>query len=118
MSDCITEIFASNVFSRTVMQERLPKKVYAELVDVMDNGGNISMATADIVATAMKDWAVEKGATHYAHWFQPLTGITAEKHDSFLTPPQDSRTLLQFTGKQLIMGEPDASSFPSMVSWF
>lgn len=77
MSDCITEIFASNVFSRTVMQERLPKKVYAELVDVMDNGGNISMATADIVATAMKDWAVEKGATHYAHWFQPLTGITA-----------------------------------------
>ena len=95
------------------MQERLPKKVYAELVDVMDNGGNISMATADIVATAMKDWAVEKGATHYAHWFQPLTGITAEKHDSFLTPPQDSRTLLQFTGKQLIMGEPDASSFPS-----
>ena len=113
MSDCITEIFASNVFSRTVMQERLPKKVYAELVDVMDNGGNISMATADIVATAMKDWAVEKGATHYAHWFQPLTGITAEKHDSFLTPPQDSRTLLQFTGKQLIMGEPDASSFPS-----
>ena len=113
MSDCITEIFASNVFSRTVMQERLPKKVYAELVDVMDNGGNISMATADIVATARKDWAVEKGATHYAHWFQPLTGITAEKHDSFLTPPQDSRTLLQFTGKQLIMGEPDASSFPS-----
>ncbi|MFB2011206.1 MULTISPECIES: glutamine synthetase III family protein [Eubacteriales] len=113
LSDCITEIFASNVFSRTVMQERLPKKVYAELVDVMDNGGNISMATADIVATAMKDWAVEKGATHYAHWFQPLTGITAEKHDSFLTPPQDSRTLLQFTGKQLIMGEPDASSFPS-----
>ena len=113
MSDRITEIFGSNVFSRTVMQERLPKKVYAELTDVMDNGGNISMATADIVATAMKDWAVEKGATHYAHWFQPLTGITAEKHDSFLTPPQDSRALLQFTGKQLIMGEPDASSFPS-----
>lgn len=109
----ISEIFGSNVFSMTVMRERLPKKVYAEVVDVMEHGGNISMATADIVANAMKDWAVEKGATHYTHWFQPLTGITAEKHDSFLTAPQDSKTLLQLTGKQLIMGEPDASSFPS-----
>ena len=113
MSVNITEIFGSNVFSMSVMRERLPKKVYAEVVDVMENGGNISMATADIVANAMKDWAVEKGATHYTHWFQPLTGITAEKHDSFLTAPQDSKTLLQLTGKQLIMGEPDASSFPS-----
>ena len=113
MSGTISEIFGSNVFSMSVMRERLPKKVYAEVVDVMEHGGNISMATADIVANAMKDWAVEKGATHYTHWFQPLTGVTAEKHDSFLTAPKDSKTLLQLTGKQLIMGEPDASSFPS-----
>jgi glutamine synthetase len=113
MSVNISEIFGSNVFSMSVMRERLPKKVYAEVVDVMDHGGNISMATADIVANAMKDWAVEKGATHYTHWFQPLTGVTAEKHDSFITTPNDSKTLLQLTGKQLIMGEPDASSFPS-----
>ena len=113
MSVNISEIFGTNVFSLAVMRQRLPKKVYSEVVDVMNHGGNISMATADIVANAMKDWAVEKGATHYTHWFQPLTGVTAEKHDSFLTAPQDSRTLLQLTGKQLIMGEPDASSFPS-----
>ena len=113
MSDKITEIFCSNVFSTSVMQERLPKKVFAEVMDVMEHGGNISIATADIVANAMKDWAVEKGATHYTHWFQPLTGITAEKHDAFMTRPEDSKTLLQLTGKQLIMGESDASSFPS-----
>ena len=109
----MSDIFGSNVFSMAVMRERLPKRAYAEIVQVMEHGGNISMTTADIVANAMKDWAVEKGATHYTHWFQPLTGVTAEKHDSFLTAPQDSRTLLQLTGKQLIMGEPDASSFPS-----
>ena len=109
----IPEIFGSNVFSTSVMRERLPKKVFAEVLDVMENGGNVSMATADIVAEAMKNWAVEKGATHYTHWFQPLTGITAEKHDAFLTAPKDSKTLLQLTGKQLIMGESDASSFPS-----
>ena len=113
MSVNISEIFGENVFSMSVMRERLPKKAYAEVVDVMEHGGNITMATADIVANAMKDWAVEKGATHYTHWFQPLTGITAEKHDSFITPPDDSKTLLQLTGKQLIRGEPDASSFPS-----
>ena len=113
MSDKITEIFCSNVFSTSVMQERLPKKVFAEVMDVMEHGGNISIATADIVANAMKDWAVEKVATHYTHWFQPLTGITAEKHDAFMTRPEDSKTLLQLTGKQLIMGESDASSFPS-----
>ena len=113
MSDKITEIFGSNVFSTSVMQERLPKKVFAEVMDVMEHGGNISIATADIVANAMKDWAVEKGATHYTHWFQPLTGITAEKHDAFMTRPEDSKTLIQLTGKQLIMGESDASSFPS-----
>ena len=113
MSVNITEIFGSNVFSTDVMRERLPKGVFREVMDVMENGGNISIETADIVANAMKDWAVEKGATHYTHWFQPLTGITAEKHDSFLTRPENSRTLLQLTGKQLIMGESDASSFPS-----
>ena len=113
MSVNISEIFGANVFSMSVMRERLPKKAYAEVVDVMEHGGNISMTTADIVANAMKDWAVEKGATHYTHWFQPLTGVTAEKHDSFLTAPKDNKTLLQLTGKQLIMGEPDASSFPS-----
>ena len=109
----ISEIFGSNVFNETVMRERLPKKVFAEVMDVMAHGGQISMATADVVATAMKDWAVEKGATHYTHWFQPLTGATAEKHDSFITVPVAGKTLLQLTGKQLIMGEPDASSFPS-----
>lgn len=104
MSVNISEIFGSNIFSMSVMRERLPKKAYAEVVDVMENGGNISMTTADIVANTMKDWAVEKDATHYTHWFQPLTGVTAEKHDSFITAPKDSETLLQLTGKQLIMG--------------
>jgi len=113
MSVKMTDVFGSNVFSRAVMRERLPRKVYAEMVEVMDNGGNISLETADVVANAMKDWAVEKGATHYTHWFQPLTGITAEKHDSFITPPENCTTLLQLTGKQLIVGESDASSFPS-----
>jgi len=109
----MSEVFGTNVFSRDVMRARLPKKVFAEVMNVMDNGGNISLETADVVANAMKDWAVEKGATHYTHWFQPLTGVTAEKHDAFLTPPEDSKALLQLTGKQLIMGESDASSFPS-----
>ena len=109
----ISEIFGTNVFSVSVMRERLPKKVFAEVQRVMENGGQISMETADCVANAMKDWALEKGATHYSHWFQPLTGITAEKHDSFITAPVEAKTLLQLTGKQLIMGESDASSFPS-----
>ncbi len=109
----IAEIFGSNVFNESVMRERLPKKVFAEVMAVMANGGQISMESADVVANAMKDWAVEKGATHYTHWFQPLTGTTAEKHDSFITNPVAGKTLLQLTGKQLIMGEPDASSFPS-----
>ena len=109
----MSEVFGTNVFSKDVMRERLPKKIFTEVLDVMENGGNISVATADVVANAMKDWAVEKGATHYTHWFQPLTGVTAEKHDAFLTSPEDSKALLQLTGKQLIMGESDASSFPS-----
>ena len=109
----ISEIFGANVFSESVMRERLPHDVFDEVMDVTAHGGQISMAAADIVATAMKDWALEKGATHYSHWFQPLTGSTAEKHESFLTVPVAGKTLLRFSGKQLIRGESDASSFPS-----
>ena len=110
----VEEIFGENVFTVSKMKERLPKKVFQEVKKVMDNGGELSMATADIVAKAMKDWAVENGATHYTHWFQPLTGITAEKHDSFVThPDSEGRMLMEFSGKELIKGEPDASSFPS-----
>ncbi len=110
----VEEIFASKVFTRTTMRERLPKDVYKEVVNVMDNGGELSPAAADVVAKAMKDWAVENGATHYTHWFQPLTGITAEKHDSFVSHPDESgRMWMDFSGKELIKGEPDASSFPS-----
>ena len=116
MNACINveEIFAQNVFTVGTMRERLPKKVFNEVAEVMENGGELSPATADVVAKAMKDWAVEKGATHYTHWFQPLTGITAEKHDSFVThPDENGKMLMEFSGKELIKGEPDASSFPS-----
>ncbi|MDE6203870.1 MAG: glutamine synthetase III [Lachnospiraceae bacterium] len=110
----VEEIFASKVFTRSTMRERLPKNVYKEVIRVMDNGGELSPATADVVAKAMKDWAVENGATHYTHWFQPLTGITAEKHDSFVSHPDESgKMIMEFSGKELIKGEPDASSFPS-----
>lgn len=110
----VEEIFAENVFTLGKMKERLPKKVFAEVKKVMECGGELSLATADVVAKAMKDWAVEKGATHYTHWFQPLTGITAEKHDSFVTHPDaEGKMLMEFSGKELIKGEPDASSFPS-----
>ena len=111
----IEDVFAENVFTVGKMKERLPKKVFANLKSVMDNGGQLSMADADVIAKAMKDWAEEKGATHYTHWFQPLiTSLTAEKHDSFVThPDEDGDVITSFTGKQLIMGEPDASSFPS-----
>ena len=110
----VEEIFGENVFSLGKMRERLPKKVYAELTKVMDEGGELSLETADVVAKAMIDWAVEKGATQYTHWFQPLTGITAEKHDSFVTnPDENGKMLMEFSGKELIKGEPDASSFPS-----
>ncbi|MDO4333258.1 MAG: glutamine synthetase III [Eubacteriales bacterium] len=110
----IEELFAENVFTLGKMQERLPKKAYQEVKRVMEHGGELSGATADVVAKAMKDWAVEHGATHYTHWFQPLTGITAEKHDSFVTHPDESgKMILDFSGKELIKGEADASSFPS-----
>ena len=110
----VEEIFGENVFTVGKMKERLPKKVFQEVKKVMDQGGELSPAAADVVAKAMKDWAVEKGATHYTHWFQPLTGITAEKHDSFVSHPDaDGKMLMEFSGKELIKGEPDASSFPS-----
>ena len=116
MSDKINieELFGRNVFTLEKMHKRLPRDVYRELVKVMDQGGELSMAAANVIAKAMKDWAVENGATHYTHWFQPLTGITAEKHDAFIThPDEDGRMLTEFSGKELIKGEPDASSFPS-----
>lgn len=110
----IEAIFGENVFNLGKMKERLPKNVYKEVTRVMEQGGELSLATADIVAKAMKDWAVEHGATHYTHWFQPLTGITAEKHDSFIGHPDETgKMLMEFSGKELIKGEPDASSFPS-----
>ena len=108
------ELFASKVFTLGKMKERLPKNVYKEVTNVMENGGELSPETADVVAKAMKDWAVENGATHYTHWFQPLTGITAEKHDAFVShPDKDGRMILEFSGKELIKGEADGSSFPS-----
>ena len=110
----VEELFGSSVFNMATMRERLPKNVFKEVKKVMDQGGELSLATADVVAKAMKDWAVERGATHYTHWFQPLTGITAEKHDSFVShPDEDGKMLMEFSGKELIKGEPDASSFPS-----
>lgn len=110
----VEEIFGSKVFSLGKMKERLPEEVYNELVSIMEHGGELTRATANVVATAMKDWAMENGATHYTHWFQPLTGITAEKHDAFVThPDKEGKMIMEFSGKELIKGEPDASSFPS-----
>ncbi len=110
----VEKIFGTNVFSLGKMKERLPENVYSELTKVMNEGGTLSLQTADIIAKAMKDWAIEHGATHYTHWFQPLTGITAEKHDAFVTNPDaEGRMVMEFSGKELIKGESDASSFPS-----
>ncbi len=110
----VSEIFGENVFNDTVMRARLPKKVYQQLKRTIEEGKDLDPATADVVAHEMKEWAIEKGATHYSHWFQPLTGVTAEKHDSFITAPgEDGKALMSFSGKELIKGEPDASSFPS-----
>ncbi|MDE5746584.1 MAG: glutamine synthetase III, partial [Acetatifactor sp.] len=103
----VEELFASRVFTLGKMKERLPMQVFAEVRRVMEQGGELPLATADVVARAMKDWAVENGATHYTHWFQPLTGITAEKHDAFVSHPDSaSRMLREFSGKELIKGEP------------
>ena len=110
----VAEIFGEDVFNDTVMQERLPKKVYKDLKKIIEEGKELDLATADVIAHEMKEWAIEKGATHYTHWFQPLTGATAEKHDSFISAPlPNGKVLMSFSGKELIKGEPDASSFPS-----
>ena len=110
----VAETFGCDVFNDSVMQERLPKKVYKELKKTIQEGKELSMEIADVVAHEMKEWAIEKGATHYSHWFQPLTGVTAEKHDAFITAPMENgKVLMSFSGKELIKGEPDASSFPS-----
>ncbi len=110
----VAELFGQNVFNDKIMRERLPKKVYKELHKTIDDGKELDPMTAEVVAGVMKDWAVEMGATHYTHWFQPLTGFTAEKHDAFITAPdKEGSVLLEFSGKELIKGEPDASSFPS-----
>jgi len=109
----LPEVFGSNVFSDVVMRARLPKNVYKKLRQTIDDGKELDPSIADVVANAMKDWAIEKGATHYCHWFQPMTGITAEKHDAFISPTADGRIMMEFSGKELTQGEPDASSFPS-----
>ena len=108
-----SEYFAKYVFNREKMFKYLPSKVYAKLVDVIDNGAALDRSIANEVAAGMKKWATELGVTHYTHWFQPLTGITAEKHDSFITPVGEGEVIMEFSGKELVKGEPDASSFPS-----
>ncbi len=109
----IEDVFGTKVFNDDVMQEYLPKKTYAQLKDTIENGEELAPEVANVVAHAMKEWALANGATHYTHWFQPMTGVTAEKHDSFLSPESDAHAVLEFSGKELIKGEPDASSFPS-----
>ena len=110
---CISTIFGSNVFNDYVMRERLPKEIYKKFKKTLAEGKAMDASVAEIVAGAMKDWAIDKGATHFTHWFQPMTGITAEKHDSFISPTEDGKVILEFSGKELIKGEPDASSFPN-----
>jgi glutamine synthetase len=113
MSEKLSELFGTDVFNDSTMIEKLPKKTYEALKKTIENGEDLDPAIAEVVANAMKDWAIERGATHYSHWFQPLTGITAEKHDSFINPTQGGKVIMEFSGKELIKGEPDASSFPS-----
>lgn len=110
----VPELFGSMVFNDTVMKERLPKDTYKALKKTVQDGKTLDITVANVVANAMKDWALEKGVTHFTHWFQPMTGVTAEKHDSFLSPNGSEGTvIMEFSGKELIKGEPDASSFPS-----
>ena len=109
----VTDYFGENVFNESVMKARLPKDTFKQLQAAINNGKRLDPSAAAVVANAIKDWAIEKGATHYTHWFQPMTGITAEKHDSFISPTSDGRVIMEFSGKELIQGEPDASSFPS-----
>ena len=107
------ELYGSCVFNDVVMKQRLPDHIYQSLKHTVNEGTSLEPSIADEVAAAMRDWAVENGATHFTHWFQPLTGITAERHDSFLQPDTDGKAILEFSGKMLIRGETDASSFPS-----
>ena len=109
----VSEFFGINVFNDSVMKEYLPSETYQMLKSTIKEGKSLDSSIANTVAEGMKEWAISKGATHYTHWFQPLTGITAEKHDSFITPTDDGRIIMEFSGKELIKGEPDASSFPS-----
>ena len=109
----VSEIFGENVFNLDVMREKLPKDVFRSLKKTIDEGKPLDSSIAGAVAHAMKEWAISKGATHYTHWFQPMTGVTAEKHDSFISPTQDGKVIMEFSGKELVVGEPDASSFPS-----
>ena len=111
--ETVTSIFGENVFNETVMKARLPKETFKQLMKTIEGGEKLDPTVANIVANAMKDWAIEKGATHFTHWFQPLTGVTAEKHDSFIQPASDGKIIMEFSGKELVQGEPDASSFPS-----
>ena len=113
MTKNIPEIFGSMVFNDDVMRERLPADVYASLSTTIQRGTALDPSIADCVASAMKDWAIEKGATHYTHWFLPLTGVTAEKHDAFISPTGRGKVVMEMSGKELIHGEADASSFPS-----
>ena len=112
-SKSVASMFACNVFNQTVMRERLPKNVFKTVMQTKKLGIALGSNVADVVANAMKDWAIEKGATHYTHWFHPMTGVTAEKHDAFISPNSDGTVILEFSGKELVKGEPDASSFPS-----
>ena len=109
----VTEMFGSKVFNSATMKERLPKEAYKAVQNAIKNGKRLDSSVADVVANSMKDWAIENGATHYTHWFQPMTGVTAEKHDSFISPTEDGNIIMEFKGKELVHGEPDASSFPS-----
>lgn len=113
MKESVPEIFGSMVFNDAIMRDKLPKDIYRSLKKTIEDGRDLDIAVANVVAIAMKDWAIEKGATHFTHWFQPMTGVTAEKHDSFISPQNDGRVIMEFSGKELIKGEPDASSFPS-----
>ncbi len=113
MAQNIPELYGSLVFNDKVMRSKLPKDMYKALKKTIESGTHLELDVANSVAVAMKEWAIEKGATHYTHWFQPLTGVTAEKHDAFINPTDDGKVLLEFSGKELIKGEPDASSFPS-----
>ena len=115
MGHSIPEIYGSLVFNDKIMREKLPKDMYKALKKTIENGTHLELDVANSVAVAMKEWALEHGATHYTHWFQPMTNFTAEKHDSFISPTVDGQVIMDFSGKELVKGEPDASSFPILL---